>query len=85
MPNLVRVTEMAMEIIEGHMAAMLDELAQQAEDADQQPQRQKAAAYDAVRQADPAQYAQLRAEFDATYGPEEWGYQETLGLRREER
>lgn len=85
MPNLFKATQRALEIVAQRVGRYTEDVQQQQAEANDTPQRDRRAAYEAVAQADPAQYPMLRQQFDEQYGPEEWRRQETFGLRRQAR
>ncbi len=89
MPNVVKVAQRSLEIIAQRYTRVMQELEEAAAEAEklQGPsQEQKRAAYDVVRMsATPEAYVAARQAFDAEVGPDEYNYQETLGLRRQEK
>jgi hypothetical protein len=87
MPDIGRVTTLAGEIVQQRIAAYQKTMADQAAatTGGDAAQRERKAAYQAVRASQPQDYPAARAAFDASYGPEEWQKQQRLGLRRDEK
>lgn len=85
MPDLIAITKRTQEIVLQRFMRWHDDLRQQAQKSKDAPQRQKRAAYEAMRQTMGPEYDAARAAYDQKYGPEEFGRQVGLGIKRDER
>ena len=85
MPDLIAITKRTQEIVLERFMRWHDDLKQQAQKAKDAPQREKRAAYEAMRATMGPEYDAARAAYDQQYGPEEFGRQVGLGIRRDER
>lgn len=82
MPNMLKVRTRALDIAAQRIARVRKDMQQQAQQANKAPQDEKRAAYEFIAQLTGNAYVQARAMFDQQYGPDEWRYQQGLGIVR---
>lgn len=85
MPDLFRVTERALEIIEERFTRWYEDLLQQEETSltEAVPQRRRRRAYEDVAALPLEEYGAAREAFGQQFGPGEFHRQVGLGLRRQ--